>query len=82
MNMITLGQYCTRPHGTQCTRCQTACPHGAISFSQEGLPVIDNYYGLGVNKWSRTQYFSGSDGVPHNTAGRELLAAHIAQALW
>ena len=42
MNMITLGQYCTRPHGTQCTRCQTACPHGAISFSQEGLPVIDN----------------------------------------
>ena len=47
-----------------------------------GLPVIDNYYGLGVNKWSRTQYFSGSDGVHHNTAGRELLAAHIAQALW
>lgn len=47
-----------------------------------GVPVVDNYHELGVNKWSRTRYFSGTDGVHPNAAGRELLAAHIAKALW
>ena len=44
------------------------------------LPVIDNYNGLGVNRLNRNQYLS--DGAHHNTAGRELLADHIARALW
>lgn len=44
------------------------------------LPVIDNYHELGVNRFNREIYLS--DGAHHTQAGRELLAAHIAHALW
>ena len=44
------------------------------------LPVIDNYTGLGVNKLNREIYLG--DGTHHNQAGRELLADHIAHAMW
>lgn len=47
-----------------------------------GVPVVDNYHGLGVNRWSRAQYFSGSDGVHLNEAGRRLMAARLARELW
>ena len=47
-----------------------------------GVPVVDNYHELGVNRWSRAQYFSGSDGVHINEAGRRLMAAKLARVLW
>ena len=46
----------------------------------EKLPVIDNYNGLGVNKLNREHYLA--DGTHHTEAGLELLADHIARALW
>ncbi len=33
---------CTRPFNTECTRCAQACPHKAISFNDENLPVIED----------------------------------------
>ena len=48
----------------------------------EKLPVIDNYNGLGVNRLNRTRYFSGSDSVHLNEAGRRLMAAKLARELW
>ena len=44
------------------------------------LPVIDNYNELGVNKLNREKYLA--DGAHHTQAGLELLAEHIAHALW
>lgn len=44
------------------------------------LPVIDNYNDLGVNKQNREKYLA--DGTHHTQAGLELLAEHIAHALW
>ena len=46
------------------------------------LPVIDNYYDLGINKFNRTEYFPSTDGTHHNEKGRELIAKHIAKYLW
>ena len=46
------------------------------------LPVIDNYYGLGINRFNRAQYFGGKDGVHQNEAGRERIAERLAHELW
>ena len=40
-SIVVLRDFCTRAHGTDCERCALACPHGAISYTDEGIPVID-----------------------------------------
>lgn len=42
------------------------------------IPVIDMYNELGVNKYNRTNYFTGNDGVHFNPNGMELIANKIA----
>lgn len=39
--IVVLRDYCTRVRGAACDRCALACPHGAITFAEDGLPVID-----------------------------------------
>lgn len=40
---IPVAEFCVRPHGAQCRRCQIACPAQAISFSSEdSVPAIDD----------------------------------------
>ena len=39
--IVVLRDYCTRTHGAACDRCALACPHDAISFAEDGRPVID-----------------------------------------
>ncbi|WP_368042436.1 4Fe-4S dicluster domain-containing protein [Gordonibacter massiliensis (ex Traore et al. 2017)] len=39
--IVVLRDFCMRAHGADCERCALACPHGAISFSDDGVPVID-----------------------------------------
>ena len=39
--IITRDAYCTRMRGTECARCQLACPAGAIDFDAQRRPVID-----------------------------------------
>lgn len=46
------------------------------------IPVIDNYFDLGINKFNRTNYFPSNDGTHHNQNGRNLIAEHIAYKLW
>lgn len=46
------------------------------------LPYIDNYYGLGFNKFNRSQYFSETDGTHPLTTGCHVIAAHIARSLF
>ena len=51
------------------------------------LPFIDNYYGLGFNKFNRTEYFLNSqgavtDGTHPNTVGCRLIAEHMANQLF
>lgn len=36
-----LRDYCMRVHGADCSRCALACPAAAISFGEDGRPVID-----------------------------------------
>lgn len=38
---LPLRDYCIRGRGVHCNRCQLACPMGAISFDQQGFPIID-----------------------------------------
>ena len=45
------------------------------------LPVIDNY-NVGINKFTRSTYFSANDGTHHNAAGRELIARNMANKLF
>lgn len=51
------------------------------------LPLIDNYYGLGFNKFNRTVYFLNSqgavtDGTHPNAVGCRLIAEHMANELF
>lgn len=51
------------------------------------LPFIDNYYGLGFNKFNRTVYFINSQGVVNdgthpNAVGCRLIAEHMANELF
>ena len=39
--VIVIRDYCVRHNGAECNRCEIACPKGAISYSEEDLPVID-----------------------------------------
>lgn len=39
--IVALRDFCTRAHGTDCERCALACPHEAISYTGEGVPVVD-----------------------------------------
>ena len=43
------------------------------------LPVIDGYYGLGVNKYNASTYLA--DGTHHNTEGRKLFGGYIGASL-
>ena len=64
--------------------------HTLIDFVNSGkaiakeyqIPVIDNYFDLGINKFNRTQYFPSNDGTHHNQNGRNLIAEHIAKKIW
>lgn len=44
------------------------------------LPYIDDYYELGANQWTRTQYFTTSPAHP-DANGRTRIANHIAHKL-
>ena len=46
------------------------------------IPVIDNYYELGINKFNRTQYFPVGDGVHHNLVGADLIARHMVKKMF
>lgn len=46
------------------------------------LPFVDNYDGLGINKFNRGQYFPADDGTHHNAAGARLIAEHMARELF
>lgn len=46
------------------------------------LPVIDNYYDLGINSVNKLRYFSRADGTHQNIEGRKLIAKHISKILW
>ena len=46
------------------------------------LPIIDNYYDLGINKYNRLNYFPESDNVHHNQNGRNLIALNMAHKLY
>lgn len=46
------------------------------------LPFIDNYDGLGINRFNRTEYFPANDGTHHNVAGARLIAEHMARELF
>ena len=39
--IVVIRDHCTRVAGAECGRCALACPKGAISFTEEGLPAID-----------------------------------------
>ena len=39
--VIVIRDYCVRHQGASCNRCEIACPKGAIGYSEENLPVID-----------------------------------------
>lgn len=41
------------------------------------LPCLDNYYGLGVNRYNWKSYFTAPDGVHPNQAGRKKLGYRI-----
>ncbi|MDR2721370.1 MAG: 4Fe-4S dicluster domain-containing protein [Coriobacteriaceae bacterium] len=40
-SVVVLRDFCTRFKGTQCDRCEKACPKSAISYTPEELPLID-----------------------------------------
>ncbi|HFD0899936.1 TPA: BppU family phage baseplate upper protein [Enterococcus faecium] len=42
------------------------------------LPFLDNYHELGFNKYSRTQFFSGTDGTHPVPAGNIVIGSKIA----
>lgn len=44
-------------------------------------PAIDNYYELGANKFTRTQFFSPTDGTHHFENGREIYGVRSASAV-
>lgn len=51
------------------------------------LPYIDNYFGLGFNKFNRTAYFTNSlgvisDGTHPNGVGCHLIAEHMANEMF
>ena len=47
--------------------------------AEYNLPVIDSYYGLGINKANAPTFLS--DGTHHNASGRERFGRYIGQNL-
>lgn len=47
--------------------------------AEYNLPVIDGYYGLGINKANASTFLS--DGTHHNETGRERFGRYIGQSL-
>lgn len=45
------------------------------------LPVIDNYYELDANKFTRTRYFDPLDGTHPNSNGRKRVADRLSGML-
>ena len=39
--IVVLRDFCTRTYGTDCERCALACPHNAITYAEDGRPLID-----------------------------------------
>ena len=39
--IVVLRDFCLRAHGADCERCALACPQGAVSFAEDGIPAID-----------------------------------------
>lgn len=55
---------------------------GAKDVSKEfKIPVLDNYYDLGFNKFNRGLYFPSTDGTHPNEAGRRRIADKISSQL-
>ena len=46
------------------------------------IPVIDDYYDLGFNKFNRSVYYPSSDGTHQNATGRKMIAEHISHCLY
>ena len=45
------------------------------------IHCVDNFSGIGMNKYNRLQYFDSTDGTHPKREGRTLLAQHIADEL-
>lgn len=39
--IVALRDFCTRAQGDDCERCALACPHGAISYTDKGVPSVE-----------------------------------------
>ena len=50
--------------------------------AEYNLPVIDNYYELGFNHFTRSVYFPKTDGAHPNERGRYLYAKHLAENIF
>lgn len=46
------------------------------------ITYIDNWRGLGINRFNRNYYFSGTDGAHPIEIGRDLIARHIVKYLF
>lgn len=46
-SVLLLRDYCLRPWGSSCTRCEMLCPGDAITLAAQGLPSIDQDRCLG-----------------------------------
>ena len=54
--------------------------NAAVNSCATGVTFIDNYFGVNIKYENAEDYLTGSPIVP-NTAGRELLAEHIANVI-
>lgn len=45
------------------------------------IPFLDNYFGLGINKYNALEFFTVQDGTHHNEIGRKLMGEKIGSAL-
>ncbi len=49
--------------------------------NEYGLTVIDNYYGCGIDKSNRNEYFPSNDGTHPNETGRQMIADYMGKEL-
>lgn len=45
------------------------------------IPVLDNYFGLGINKYNALEFFTIADGTHHTDIGRKKMGEKIGSAL-
>ena len=50
--------------------------------AEYGLPYIDNYYGPGISRENRYDYFYETDGTHHKAEGKLLIAEHIVKCIF